>query len=84
MQFMIMPETTGDTVCTYVVMVGFTTTPLLETCSTVSESCSTHTAGSTFPEAGCALMDHLRHLPPIVRLGVAMSCTIDASGIRAT
>ena len=26
-------------------------------------------------------MHHLRHLPPIVRLGVAMSCTVGASGI---
>ena len=26
-------------------------------------------------------MHHLRHLPPIVRLGVAMSCTAGTSGI---
>ena len=25
-----------------------------------------------FPEAGCVLMHHWRHLPPIVRLRVAM------------
>ena len=81
---MILPETTVDTVCMYVVMVGFTITPLLETCFTVSESYSIHTASSTFREASCALKHHLRHLPPIVRLGVAMSCTIDASGMRAS
>ena len=44
---MIMPETPVDTVCMYVVMDGFTITPLLETCFTVSESCSAHAAGST-------------------------------------
>ena len=29
-------------------------------------------------------MHHLRHLPPIVRLGVAMSCTAGTSGIRTS
>ena len=28
-------------------------------------------------------MHHLRHLPPIVRLGVAISCTVGASGIKS-
>ena len=39
---LIIPETPIDTVCMDVVMVGFTITPLLETCFTVSESCSAH------------------------------------------
>ena len=47
-QFMIMSETPVGTVCMYVVMVGFAITPLLESCLAVSESCSAHTAGSTF------------------------------------
>ena len=37
-----------------------------------------------FLEAGCALMHHLRHLLPIVRLGVAISCAVGASGIGAS
>ena len=32
----------------------------------------------------CVYPDHLRHLPPIVRLGVAMSCTAGASGNRTS
>ena len=45
---MIMPETPVDTVCMYVVMVGFAITPLLETCFNVGESYSAHAAGSIF------------------------------------
>ena len=77
---MIMSKSAIDTVCMYVVMVGLAVTPLLESCLTVGESCSAHRAGSTFAFA-CWRLHHLRHLPPIVHLGVAISCTAGTSGI---
>ena len=81
---MIVSKTSVDTMCMYVVMLGFTIAPLLETCFTMVETVSPHIQQAPplrLPEAGCALMHHLRHLPPIMRLGVAMSCTAGASGI---
>ena len=45
---MIMTETSINTICMYVVMVGFAITPLLESCLAVCESYSAHTSGSTF------------------------------------
>ena len=44
---MIVSKTSVDTMCMYVVMLGFTIAPLLETCFTMVEPFSAHTAGTT-------------------------------------
>ena len=46
-QFMTMTETSVDTVCMYVVVIGLTIAPLLKTCFTMTELYPTHTTGCT-------------------------------------
>ena len=72
---MIVTKTFIDTMCMYVVLVGFTVAPMLETWFTINESYPhiLQAAHVRLPETGCALMEHqerpvpARHRPRLIR-----------------